>query len=307
MKRKRHGSVACIGHSASQLERASGALALVFLIVFISGARIAEAAGGRLLATGGVTQIEGAAGGGLVPWALIGGLGTRDEIGGATFATHVDADHFDLFTAGLVLGLHDRLELSFARQHFGLGQTVPGASIEQDIFGVKLRLFGDAVFEQDRWWPQMALGMQYKRNLDFDFVPALLGAKDDQGVDVYLAATKLYLAGVFGRNVLVNATVRGTRANQFGLLGFGGDRHDGYQPQFEGSVAVFLTDALAIGAELRTKPDNLRSFSEDDVYDIFAVWLPHKRLALTLAYADLGRIADRPGVQTLYVSGQVSF
>jgi len=29
--------------------------------------------GGRLLLTGGVTQVEGAGGGGLSPWALIGG------------------------------------------------------------------------------------------------------------------------------------------------------------------------------------------------------------------------------------------
>lgn len=34
--------------------------------------------GGRLLLTGGVSTIEGAGGGGLVPWALIGGYGTRD-------------------------------------------------------------------------------------------------------------------------------------------------------------------------------------------------------------------------------------
>ena len=37
--------------------------------------------GGRLLLTGGVSTIEGAGGGGLVPWALIGGYGTRDEVG----------------------------------------------------------------------------------------------------------------------------------------------------------------------------------------------------------------------------------
>lgn len=47
-------------------------------------------AGDRLLATGGVTQLEGAAGGGLTPWALIAGYGTRDQIGASAFLTHVD-------------------------------------------------------------------------------------------------------------------------------------------------------------------------------------------------------------------------
>jgi len=42
-------------------------------------------AGDRLLATGGVSQIEGAGGGGLTPWALITGYGTDAQIGGTAF------------------------------------------------------------------------------------------------------------------------------------------------------------------------------------------------------------------------------
>ena len=48
--------------------------------------------GTKLIATGGVMQVEGAAGGGLTPWALIGGLGTEDEIGASAFATTVNVD-----------------------------------------------------------------------------------------------------------------------------------------------------------------------------------------------------------------------
>lgn len=48
---------------------------------------------------------------------------------------------------------------------------------------------GVAVYDQDRWRPQVAIGMQYKDNLDFDFVPALLGAREGQDIDWYLAAT----------------------------------------------------------------------------------------------------------------------
>ena len=42
-------------------------------------------------------------------------------------------------------------------------------------------------------------------------------------MDLYIAATKLYFAALAGRNVILDATLRRTRANQFGLLGFGGD------------------------------------------------------------------------------------
>src|SRR6185503_9644615 len=115
--------------------------------------------GGRLLATGGVTQIEGAAGGGLVPWALIAGYGTRDQVGLTVYYTAADPTDFRLRAAGLAIGIHDRLELSVAQQRFGLGSTVPGEFITQDLIGLKLRLVGDAVFDQDRWWPQLAAGL----------------------------------------------------------------------------------------------------------------------------------------------------
>ena len=46
----------------------------------------------KLLLTGGVTNIEGAAGGGLTPWAVIGGYGTKEQIGGNAFYTQARAN-----------------------------------------------------------------------------------------------------------------------------------------------------------------------------------------------------------------------
>lgn len=279
---------------------------LCTLAIALGATGNAAAAGGRLLATGGVLTVEGAGGGGLVPWALIAGYGTRDEVGGAGFATYVDTGHFDLRSAGGAVGLYNRLELSFAHQHFDLGDTVPGQAIEQQIVGAKLRVWGDAVYDQDRAWPQIAVGMQYKRNLDFA-VPALLGAEDDEGIDFYVAATRVWLGGAFGRNLLVNVGVRATRANQFGLLCFGGDAGSGYSAQAEGSVGLFITDALLVGGEWRTKPDNLGVFEENDAFDVYVAWLPHKQVALTAAWVDLGRIADQDDQDAAYLSLQVSF
>jgi hypothetical protein len=55
------------------------------------------------------------------------------------------------------------------------------------------------------------------------------------------------------------AQVRYTNANQTGLLGFGGDANDDREAQFEGSVGWLLSRNLVVGAEYRTKPDNLSS------------------------------------------------
>lgn len=277
-------------------------LALAMLAVSPAGI-----AGSRLAATGGVMQIEGSAGGGIVPWAFIAGLGSRDEIGASAFCTQVEPDDFELRSCGVAVGLYDRIELSFARQTFDLGTTVPGESIEQRIVGLKIRLLGDAVFDQDTWVPQVALGLQYKKNEDFAFVPQLLGAESDEGIDYYVSATKLWLAGPFGRSVLLNATLRATRANQLGILGFGGDRRDSHSLHPELSAGLFLTDDLVVGVEYRDKPDNLSVFAEDAFADAFVAWVPIKNLSITAAYADLGNIADKSDQKGWYLSLQGSF
>ena len=263
---------------------------------------------GKLLATAGVTQLEGQGGGGLVPWALITGYGTKDAVGANAHYTYVHTGRFDLHTAGAAIGLYDRVELSLARQWFdtrgvggklGLGDNY---TFGQTIVGVKLRLFGDAVYDQDRWLPQIAVGMQYKSNNR----PALLsaiGAKSAQGVDLYIAGTKLF----FAESLLLNATVRATKANQFGLLGFGGDRNNGYTAQFEGSAAYLLSRKLAIGGEFRTKPDKLGFAREDHAWDLFAAWFIDKHASATLAYVNLGRVAGEPNQSGVYFSLQAGF
>lgn len=281
-----------------------------FLGISVVGALIfasASHAGSRLLATGGVMQVEGSAGGGLTPWALIAGLGSDRQIGASAFCTSVNPQDFELRSCGMAFGLYDRVELSFARQRFDLDRIIPDHTITQTVIGAKVRLLGDAVFDGDRWYPQVSAGLQYKKNSDFDFVPALLGARDDSDIDWYVAATKVYLAGPFSRTWLVNATLRATRANQMGILGFGGDRNDGRQLMGEGSVAAFLTDSLVLGAEYRQKPDNLSSFLEDDYWDGFTAWFPTKYLSVTAAYADLGQIAMKTDQRGWYLSLQGSF
>ena len=264
--------------------------------------------GGKLLLTAGVSQVEGAAGGGLTPWAVIGGYGTDGQFGGSAFLTRVDVGDYRLDTVGVLVGLHDRVELSIARQRFdtekvgGLLGLGDGFTLQQDIVGIKVRVAGDAVLDSDRAMPQIAIGAQYKRN-DQGAVLDFIGAESDSGTDVYVSATKLMLA----HGLLLNGTLRFTKANQIGILGFGGDRHDGYRPQLELSAAYLLTRTLAIGAEYRTKPDNLSIAGEDDWKDVFIAWAPNRRVSLTVAYVDLGNIVIRDHQRGVYASLQVGF
>lgn len=263
---------------------------------------------GRLLATAGAISLEGAGGGGLVPWASIAGYGSRDSSGASLHATGVRLTDFTLGALGLALGIHDRLEVSYQHQAFDTGTAGrrlglgTGYTFEQDIIGVKLRLFGDLVADQDRWWPQLSVGMQHKVAANRDVVRAV-GASDVSGTDVYLAASKLLLA----RGLLLNGTLRLTRANQFGLLGHGGDRGADYSPQFEGSAVLLVARDLAFGAELRTRPNNLSFAREQAGFDVFGAWFVSRNLSLVLAYVDLGQIANQGRQDGVYLSLQTGF
>jgi hypothetical protein len=274
--------------------------AILQAIVLASPTRGADA-GDRLQWTGAVTQVEGSAGGGLVPWALIGGLETNVEVGATGFVTDVSTGDFALHAGGVSVDMVDRVELSVARQRFDAGTVLPGLTLGQDIVGVKVRLAGDAVFAPDEYLPQISLGAQWKHTLDFAQVPRAVGAARGEDVDLYLAATKLYFAALDGRNVIVDVTLRRTRANQFGLLGFGGDG-SGYSYVPETSAGVFVTEGLLLGAEYRDKPNNLRAFQEDSAEDVFLAWGPLKNVSLTAAWTDLGRIAGKARQSGVYVS-----
>ncbi len=282
--------------------------ALLALALLLPAWRVLAQDSGRLLATSGVSQVEGAGGGGLVPWALITGYGTNDAVGGNVHNTFAYTSDFTLESVGAAIGVHDRVELSYAHIWFdtrqagtrlGLGR---GYTITEDVAGLKVRLFGDAVYDQDSWLPQVAAGVQFKSNDDHALLHAI-GAQASQGVDFYLAATKIFLA----QSLLVNATVRATKANQFGLLGFGGDRNGGYRPEFEGSAAYLVTRRLAFGAEIRTKPDNLRFAHEGPALDAFAAYFVNKHVSVTLAYVDLGPVANQGRQDGVYLSLQAGF
>jgi hypothetical protein len=264
---------------------------------------------GKLLLTGGVSSIDGAAGGGLTPWAVIGSYASDNEFGGTAFVTRAKTQDYALTTFGAAVGIKDRFELSLARQEFDAGVVVPGTTLNLDIVGVKVKLAGDAVLDSDTWMPQIAAGAEYKHLNPGAAVGGVLDSVSAKrnGVDVYLSATKLFLA----QSVLVNGTLRATKANQNGLLGFGSADKNGYAIEPEVSAALLLRKNLAIGAEYRFKPDNLAyagaPFAEDDWKDIFIAWTPGKHVSITAAYVDLGNIVGHDHQTGAYVSVQLAY
>lgn len=251
--------------------------------------------GGKLLLTSGISTLEGASGGGLTPWAVIAGNGTRDAIGAQASATVAELNDYDFRAASVAVGFRDRVEVSYARQildtnwvggALGLGNDY---KFDQDVWGAKLKLTGDMIYGPE-FLPAIAVGVQYKKSLDGAVVRAV-GAADDEGMDYYASATKLFLRW----SLLANVTVRATKANQMGLLGHGGDGGDRHRIEAEGSMAYQFSRKFVIGTEYRTKPDNLGIAREDDWWDAFAAYSLNRNLTATLAYADLGSVATVPG------------
>ncbi|WP_273429372.1 DUF3034 family protein [Marinobacter sp.] len=287
-------------------------LLMLAMVVSLASPSASAAIGSRIWATGGVSTIEGSAGGGLVPWALLGSYASDQEWGGTLALSRAETDDYSLSVTGAGLNWNNRVELTLARQSLDLDALVfalkDGFDLEQDelnqdIIGAKVRLVGDVLYSP---WGQWSAGIQYKRQRDFT-VPEAIGARDDSGTDVLLSASKLFFAAVFNRNLLVNGTARATKANQGGLLGFGGDRNNGYEVMAEASVGVFVNRQWLVGAEYRQKPDNLNFASEDDWWDLFVAWVPDRRMAVTVALINLGDIATLDDQQGLYLSLQGSF
>lgn len=279
-----------------------------------------QAETGKLLLTGGVSSVDGAAGGGLTPWAVIGTNATDDEIGGSAFFTHVGTKDYGLNIIGAAVGFKDRYELSIAKQDFDTRNTgtllgIPGLHLKQTILGAKVRVAGDAILDSDTAMPQVAVGLEYKTlaSTGLDGTLGALGASRS-GTDLYVSATKLFL----GQSLLLNGTLRATKANQNGLLGYGSTNGNSYTLQPEFSVGYLLSKNIVIGAEYRSMRDKLQlptstgnGLRGDAWKDLYIAWAPSKNFSLTLAYVDLGVIvpvttASRK--QTgYYLSAQVAF
>ena len=245
-------------------------------------------------------SIEGSAGGGISPWAVIAGYNESDQLSLLASSSRTETDDYQLQTNSVAVGAYNRVELSFTRQTFAIPNSIsPGGRLGQDVVGAKVRLLGDLIYGA---YPQVSLGAQFKRSTEGATLDAL-GIKDHNDVDLYASVSRLFLSGPLARSWLVNATVRSTKAQQTGLLGFSADR----KLVLEASAAMLLNRTLALGVEYKTKPDQLSGLREDDWKDVFLAWFPNKNLTLGVAYVDLGSIAGRKNQNGYFFTLQGQF
>lgn len=328
---------------------------------------------GKVLATGGVSMIDGAGGGGITPWATITGYGTKDGINGDVHYTYANLPNYALNSGGVAVGFWDRFELSYTKQVLttgstfntvGLATTTLGGliddgafglvgdlndslslglpsnegieafntTIKMDVYGAKVRLFGDAIYNSDNLIPQVAVGAFYKDN-ENDALLETLKANKTKDWEAYISATKIF----FPINTLVNVTARYTSANQTGLTGFGNEEGNEKEVRAEVSLAYLLRKDTVIGLEWAQHGDNVSGESvqlggidvtslgpvldaaglgalqgnltqdESDWYDAFIAYFPNKNLSITAAYAMLGNITITPDQHGLYLSLQATF
>lgn len=241
---------------------------------------------GKVFLTGGVFTVDGAGGGGAVPWATISGYETRDGINGGVGFTYANLPALQLTVIGGAVGFFDRLELSYAQHDLSLnlsnldtvalaaeaaglelGTDPWNSTIKMEVLGAKLRVLGDAVYTSDSWIPQVAIGGLWKENSSEELIHTL-GAAENQDWEAYVAATKVF----FRYSTLVNLTARYTSANQIGLTGFGhcdsnGDCENKKEVRLEASVAHLVAKNTAIGFEYQQHGDNLdgRSVNVGDI------------------------------------------
>lgn len=316
---------------------------------------------GKVLLTGGVFTVDGAGGGGAVPWATISGYETRDGINASAGFTYVNVPALQDSVFGVNIGFYDRLELSYASHKLSLnlsnldtvalllntlgigGGTDPwNSTLQMDVFGAKLRLFGDAVYTSDSWIPQVSIGGLYKKNHSEALVHTL-GADKTKDWEAYIAATKIF----FPISTLVNVAARYTAANEIGLTGFGscdsgllvqGDCDSKKEVRWEVSIAHLVAKNTAIGAEWQQHGSNLDGKSlkvagldltsitdilgsiglgglsntlqqkkEGDWYDIFMAYAPNKNISFVVAYLMLGNISVSQDNNGFYFSTHLTF
>lgn len=272
-------------------------ISAIACMLFASGAQAA------------LTNIDGQAGGGLVPWALL-------SSGPTVAITNLSTSNLNINSLAVNTSFANRVEVSYARNMLNVsGSTLGGNNTDNvDNLGLKVKLndMGDSM-------PQFAVGLVYKRASGplADYLNTALGT-NKTGTDVYAAASKIVNIG--GKNVLLNGVLRASKANQLGLLGFGGGTTAGSKTSYsikpEVSAEVFAADNVIFGAEYRAQPSNGVTATDtvlhqNSAYDFNVVYVASKNFTLTAAYVSLGQVA--PGVinanrqNGMFLQGQVNF
>jgi hypothetical protein len=237
------------------------------------------------------TEIEGQAGGGLTPWAIL--------APSAPLVSYTNLQTNDYQFQNIAIGgtLWKRLELSYSSQLLDAPTVGTALSLDerinQSVLAGKYKLYDG---NPKNWEPAVAVGIQqkYAHGSILDALKSGGAISSTSGTDFYLAATKIF--PIHGTNVVFNTTLRATKANQFGLLGFGGgtNGNDSYRLVPEFSLGAFVAENVALGGEYRFVPNNISSSAfgirEEGAQDLFIAFFPNPHYAITAAYVDLAQV-----------------
>lgn len=272
---------------------------------------------GSGMAQAAVTNVEGSAGGGLVPWALM------HPQGPLVSYTNVNVNDYKIQSVAIGGTIAGMVELSLGKQMVNAPAVGTALALNNRIdmttFGAKVKVVD---MGKDNAVPQIAIGVQSKSTSGaiIDALKTAGAINGKSGTDWYVAATKFVTVG--GKKVVLDGTLRATKANQMGLLGFGGgtiNNNNNYKWKPEVSAGVFVADNVVLGAEYRAKPNNIGNaafgIQENSAWDIFMAYFVNKNMAITAAYANLGQIGpSRAAVPVmaakqdgLYVQLQANF
>ena len=72
----------------------------LLLPLFLASSPVLADSGSRLIASGGITGFEGTAGGGITPWAFIGGYASKEEVSYSANIQYLSLSDYSLTTAG---------------------------------------------------------------------------------------------------------------------------------------------------------------------------------------------------------------
>ncbi len=241
-----------------------------------------------------ITNVDGQAGGGLVPWALL-------SSGPTVAMTHLGTQNLGIDSVAINTSFANRVEISYARNMLDvMGTALGGANNHANVdnYGIKVKLndMGDMM-------PQFAVGIVNKRasgGLVDNVVATPTSGINTSGTDVYGAASKIVSIG--GKTVLLNGVLRASKANQLGFLGFSGGNtagaKTGYSIKPEVSAEICAAENVIFGVEYRAQPSNGANGTangavlyQNAAYDFHVVYVANKNFTLTAAYTNLGQVA----------------
>jgi hypothetical protein len=249
--------------------------------------------------------IEGSGGLVLTPMAYLVNPGPEGEVFGqpSFSAQYVMVGGKDLQVFAVTWTLWNRLEVGYAFNRFGLNDLnddLRDAGLFTNVDEIYLHHFNARlnVLRETENIPAVTLGVHYKYNQDIDNLNRdindtleTIDYEDNDGFDFTLTASKTVTS--LPRPVIVSAGARATRASQFGLLGF----TDDYVVNFEGGLAMLVTDRLVLGTEYRQKQETLGEINDliahdDSWWDIHAAYILNNNSSVYAVAGDAGGVAN---------------